>query len=52
MIKTELIMMPTAVQDERGQSISLFVLVIMSALITTTGVVIVGAKMVPATSGA
>jgi hypothetical protein len=46
-------MFPTA-QDrsERGQSISLFVLVIMSALITTTGLVIDGGQKVAATSRA
>jgi hypothetical protein len=38
--------------DERGQSISLFVLVIMSALIITTGLVIDGGQKVAATSRA
>ncbi len=39
-------------RNERGQSISLFVLVIMSALITTTGLVIDGGQKVAATSRA
>ena len=39
-------------QDQRGQSISLFVLVIMSALIITTGLVIDGGQKVTATSRA
>lgn len=39
-------------QDERGQSISLFVLVIMSALIMTTGLVIDGGQKITATSRA
>jgi hypothetical protein len=39
-------------RDERGQSISLFVLVIMSALMITTGLVIDGGQKVAATSRA
>ena len=39
-------------RDERGQSISLFVLVIMGALIITTGLVIDGGQKVAATSRA
>jgi hypothetical protein len=39
-------------RDERGQSISLFVLVIMGALILTTGLVIDGGQKVAATSRA
>jgi len=39
-------------RNERGQSISLLVLVIMSALITTTGLVIDGGQKVAATSRA
>jgi Flp pilus assembly protein TadG len=39
-------------RDERGQSISLFVLVIMGALITTSGLVIDGGQKVAATSRA
>jgi hypothetical protein len=39
-------------RNERGQSISLFVLVIMGALITTTGLVIDGGQKVAATSRA
>ena len=39
-------------QDERGQAINLFVLVIMSALIITTGLVIDGGQKVTATSRA
>ena len=39
-------------RDERGQSISLFVLVIMSALIMTTGLVIDGGQKITATSRA
>ena len=38
--------------DERGQSISLFVLLIMGALIMTTGLVIDGGQKVAATSRA
>ena len=38
-------------RDERGQSISLFVLVIMGALIITTGLVIDGGQKVAATAG-
>jgi Putative Flp pilus-assembly TadE/G-like len=52
MIMTESIMIPTTAQDERGQSISLFALVIMSALIITTGLVIDGGQKVTATSRA
>jgi hypothetical protein len=44
---------PTAgTDDERGQSISLFVLVIMGALIMTTGLVIDGGQKITATSRA
>src|SRR5512133_3514730 len=39
-------------RDERGQSISLFVLLIMGALIMTTGLVIDGGQKVAATSRA
>ena len=39
-------------RDERGQSISLFALVIMGALIITTGLVIDGGQKVTATSRA
>lgn len=39
-------------RDERGQSISLFALVIMGALIMTTGLVIDGGQKVAATSRA
>jgi hypothetical protein len=52
MIMTELIKMPTTAPDERGLSISLFVLVIMSALILTTGLVIDGGQKITATSRA
>jgi hypothetical protein len=54
MIMPELITVFPTAQDrnERGQSISLFVLVIMSALITTTGLVIDGGQKVAATSRA
>jgi hypothetical protein len=52
MIMKESIMKLTAAQDERGQSLSLFVLVIMSALIMTTGLVIDGGQKVTATSRA
>ena len=46
-------MLPTAAdRNERGQSISLFVLVIMSALMITTGLVIDGGQKVTATSRA
>jgi hypothetical protein len=46
-------MPPTAAdRNERGQSISLFVLVIMSALMITTGLVIDGGQKVAATSRA
>jgi hypothetical protein len=51
---TKLIRTPLTARgrNERGQSISLFVLVIMSALITTTGLVIDGGQKVAATSRA
>jgi len=52
MIMKGSIMKLTAAQDERGQSLSLFVLVIMSALIMTTGLVIDGGQKVTATSRA
>jgi hypothetical protein len=39
-------------RDQRGQSISLFVLMIMSALLITTGLVIDGGQKVAATSRA
>jgi Putative Flp pilus-assembly TadE/G-like len=52
MIMKELIMKLTAVRDQRGQSLSLFVLVIMGALIMTTGLVIDGGQKVTATSRA
>ena len=54
MIMSELIKVPVAAGDrnERGQSISLFVLVIMGALIITTGLVIDGGQKVAATSRA
>jgi hypothetical protein len=54
MITGELIKIPSATRDrnERGQSISLFVLVIMAALIITTGLVIDGGQKVAATSRA
>jgi hypothetical protein len=52
MIMKELIMKLRAVQDQRGQSLSLFVLVIMGALIITTGLVIDGGQKVTATSRA
>ena len=42
----------TRERNERGQSISLFVLVIMAALIITTGLVIDGGQKVAATSRA
>jgi hypothetical protein len=42
----------TDARDERGQSISLFVLLIMGALIMTTGLVIDGGQKVAATSRA
>jgi hypothetical protein len=42
----------TRARDERGQSISLFVLVIMGALIITTGLVIDGGQKVTAASRA
>jgi hypothetical protein len=51
---TKLIRTPSTARgrNERGQSISLFVLVITSALITTTGLVIDGGQKVAATSRA
>jgi hypothetical protein len=54
MIMSELITMLPTTRDrnERGQSISLFVLVIMSALMITTGLVIDGGQKVAATSRA
>jgi hypothetical protein len=52
MIMKESIMKLTTAQDERGQSLSLFVLVIMSALTMTTGLVIDGGQKVTATSRA
>jgi hypothetical protein len=54
MIMRKLIKMLVAARDrdERGQSISLFVLVIMGALIITTGLVIDGGQKVAATSRA
>ena len=52
MITKESIMKHPTARDERGQSISLFVLVIMSALIITTGLVIDGGQKVTATSRA
>ena len=48
----ESIMKHATAQDECGQSISLFVLVIMSALIITTGLVIDGGQKVTARSRA
>jgi hypothetical protein len=45
-------MKAAALPDERGQAINLFVLVIMSALIITTGLVIDGGQKVTATSRA
>ena len=53
MIMTEPITRPRERErDERGQSISLFVLVIMGALIMTAGLVIDGGQKVAATSRA
>ena len=52
MINTESAIELSSALDERGQSISLFVLVIMSALIITTGLVIDGGQKVTATSRA
>jgi Flp pilus assembly protein TadG len=54
MITRESIMKPRRSfrRDERGQSISLFVLVIMGALIITSGLVIDGGQKVAATSRA
>ncbi len=54
MITRELIKKSPTTRDrnERGQSISLFVLVIMAALIITTGLVIDGGQKVAATSRA
>lgn len=52
-MKRSIVRSATAVRrDERGQSISLFVLVIMGALIITTGLVIDGGQKVAATSRA
>jgi hypothetical protein len=52
-MKRSIMRSATAVsRDERGQSISLFVLVIMGALIITTGLVIDGGQKVAATSRA
>jgi hypothetical protein len=52
MIMKDSIMRILTRQDERGQSISLFVLVILGALITTAGLVIDGGQKVAATSRA
>ena len=54
MITRELIKIPLTTRDrnERGQSISLFVLVIIAALIIATGLVIDGGQKVAATSRA
>ena len=54
MIMRRLIRTPATARDrnERGQSVSLFVLVIMGALIITTGLVIDGGQNVAATSRA
>jgi Putative Flp pilus-assembly TadE/G-like len=52
MITTESGIELVTARNERGQSISLFVLVIMSALIITTGLVIDGGQKVTATSRA
>ena len=54
MIANRMIMKHTTANthDEHGQSISLFVLVIMGALIMTTGLVIDGGQKVAATSRA
>jgi hypothetical protein len=52
MIMRKLIMRFAAARDQRGQSLSLFVLVIMGALIMTTGLVIDGGQKVTATSRA
>jgi hypothetical protein len=52
-MKESIMRNPTTVsRDERGQSISLFVLVITGALIITTGLVIDGGQKVAATSRA
>jgi hypothetical protein len=51
-IMKESIMKLATAQDERGQSLSLFVLVIMGALIITAGLVIDGGQKVTATSRA
>jgi hypothetical protein len=52
MITGESVVKLMTARDERGQSISLFVLVIMSALIMTTGLVIDGGQKITATSRA
>jgi hypothetical protein len=52
MIMKDSIMRILTGQDERGQSISLFVLVILGALIITAGLVIDGGQKVAATSRA
>jgi hypothetical protein len=52
MITPASVMEHLTARDERGQSISLFVLVIMSALIMTTGLVIDGGQKITATSRA
>jgi hypothetical protein len=52
MIMKDSIMRILTRQDERGQSISLFVLVILGALIITAGLVIDGGQKVAATSRA
>ena len=52
MITAESVMESMTARDEHGQSISLFVLVIMSALIMTTGLVIDGGQKITATSRA
>jgi hypothetical protein len=52
MITAESVMKLITARDHRGQSISLFTLVIMGALIITTGLVIDGGQKVTATSRA
>jgi Flp pilus assembly protein TadG len=52
MITAESIMENRTARDEHGQSISLFALVIMGALIITTGLVIDGGQKITATSRA
>jgi hypothetical protein len=52
MIMRELIRRLMAARDQRGQSLSLFVLVIIGALVMTTGLVIDGGQKVTATSRA